>query len=137
MVTPFRLSENRAFPRGSLNFRVHPSLATLHLSGVAEKLGPVLVLVDYGMMIEDVTEFLIRPDLPPTHTDCFDRVNPLGPRTNVQEVNVLLDVEIPGEPSVVIPVAHLVMHVRPVGLTFLVPNRAAVIICLKREQVHQ
>ena len=106
-----------------------------HIIGVAEKLGSVFVLVDHGMVVEDVTEFLIRPDLPPTHTYCFDRVSPLGPGANVEEVNVLLDVKIPGEPSVVIPVAHLVMHVRPVGLTFLVPNRAPVIICLKREQV--
>ena len=56
------------------------------------------------------------------------------PGAHVEEVDVLLDVEVAREPGEVVPVAHLVGHVGPVGLARLGPAAAAVVVGLERDR---
>ena len=57
------------------------------------------------------------------------------PRTNIEEVDVLLDVEVARQPGKVVPVPHLVQHVGPVGLARLGPATAAVVV--GEERLHR
>ena len=47
-------------------------------------------------------------------------------------MHVLLHIEVTRKPRVIVPVTHLIMHVRPVGLTFLLPDCTSVIVGIKR-----
>src|SRR5207302_7569074 len=72
---------------------------------------------------------LFRSHLPAPHADSPDRVLVLHhPGAEVEEVDVLLDVEVAGEPGEVVPVPHLVGHLGPVGLPGLVPSATAVVV---------
>ena len=61
--------------------------------------------------------------------DGLDRVLLVhDPRADVEEVDVLLDVEVAGEPGEVVPVPHLVNHLGPGRLLGLGPAAAAVVV---------
>ena len=79
---------------GSLDLGAHVAFATLHLAGVAVQLGPVVVFIDDGMMVEYVAVFFLRAHMPATHAYGLDWVGPFGPRANIEKVNMLLHVEI-------------------------------------------
>ena len=93
----------------------HVVLAAGLLPAVADQPGPVGVLVDHREMIVDVAVLGAGEHLPAAHADRLDRVLLLhDPGADVEEVDVLLDVEVAGEPGEVVPVAHLVvMSVQP------------------------
>ena len=87
------------------------------LPAVAEEPGAVGVLVDDREVVVDVAVLRPGADLPAAHADGLDRVRVLhDPGADVEEVDVLLDVEVAGEPGEVVPVAHLLGHVGPVRL---------------------
>ena len=66
----------------------------------------------------------------------LDRVLVLhDPGADVEEVDVLLDVEVAGEPGEVVPVPHLVSHLGPVGLPRLGPAAAAVVVGQERDDL--
>ena len=70
-----------------------------------------------------------RPPMPTARTGILVLHHP---GADVEEVDVLLDVEVAGEPGEVVPVAHLPVHVGPVGLALLDPDAAAVVVGLQR-----
>ena len=87
------------------------------------------------MVVEDVAEFRFVPELAPSDADGLHRVFPAGPGADVEIVDMLLNVEVAGEPGVIIPVAELVVHVGPSGLALLVPDGAAVVVGVEGVQV--
>ena len=101
-----------------------------------KSLAPVGVLVDDGEVIVDLAVLGTGQHLPAAHADGPDGVLVLHhPGAGVEHVDVLLDVEVAGEPGEVVPVAHLVRHVGPVGLPGLVPSAAAVVVGEQRDNV--
>ena len=92
-------------------------------------LAPVGVLVDHGEVVIDLAVLRTGQHLPAPHADGPDGVLVLHhPGAGVEHVDVLLDVEVAGEPGEVVPVPHLVSHLGPVGLPGLVPAAATVVV---------
>src|SRR5579875_1754863 len=102
------------------------------LTASAEQLHAVFVFVNYTMVIENVPIERIRAYLPAAAADGADRIRVLhGPSHLVEAVDVLLDVEIAGQPGKVEPVAQLPFHVAPFGPAFLGPQAAGIIGALQ------
>ena len=64
------------------------------------------------MVIEDLAEILARADLTSPHPLGTDRIATLQPVDDIQVMDVLLDDVIAAQPVEVVPVAHLVFHLR-------------------------
>src|SRR5690349_18686397 len=83
-------------------------------------------------MVKDIPIFRPRANLPPADADGAYRILvSQQPRADVEVVDVLLDVEVARQPCEVVPVAHLPVHVGPVGLTGMEPNSAAIVVGLQ------
>src|SRR5262249_48864228 len=75
-------------------------------------------------------------DLAAAYADALRRILVAhGPGADVEVVDVLLDVEVAGQPGEVVPVAHLPFHVGPVLLAREHPDTAAQIVGLKATDV--
>ena len=104
-------------------------------AAVGEEPHAVGIFVDHAVVIVDLPDGGLDADLPSAGSP-----GPLGgpvfqgPRRLVEAVDVLLDVMVAGEPGEWIPVAHLVFHFGPLGLSIPVsePGRAAVVGLLNR-----
>ena len=129
-------SDSSARPLGPQHLGAHVVLAARLLPAIADELRPVGVFVDDGEMVVDVAVLRLGEHLPAAHADGLDRVLVLHhPGADVEEVDVLLDVEVAREPGEVVPVAHLVVHVGPVGLARLGPAAAAVVVGEQRDDL--
>ena len=114
----------------------HVVLAARLLPAVADELRAVGVLVDHGEMVVDLAVLRAGEHLPAAHADGLDGILLLHhPGADVEEVDVLLDVEVARQPGEVVPVAHLVEHVGPVGLPRLGPAAAAVVVGEERQDL--
>ena len=106
-----------------------------HLATVGVQADAIGVFVDDGEVVEDLA-LLFAADLA-----AADARSPHGrlvvhdPGRLVQAVDVLLDVEIAGEPGEVVPVAELVLHVAPLGLAGGVKQRRGEVVGLQSQDV--
>ena len=102
-LVPTSVSETLASRAGDL--------AALALDALA-----VRVLELDGEVVVALAELGAPVDLLAAHAVSPDRVCAEGPVGHVQVMHVLLDDMVAAEPGVVVPVAHLVLHVGPLGL---------------------
>ena len=80
------------------------------LAAIAEHLQTVAVGELDGMMVEDFAHVLSDAHLPDAHSLGLDGVRVGEPVADVDVVDVLLADVVAAEPSEVVPVAHLVLH---------------------------
>src|SRR5262249_7961669 len=135
-VHPAPALREERLPLRPQHLGAHVALAPLLLPAVAVELRAVGVLVDHREMVVDVA--VLRPGaaLPSAYADRLDGVAVLhDPGTDVEVMDVLLDVEIARQPGEVVPVPHLPGHVAPALLARLDPDPAAVVVGVDREDV--
>src|SRR5205814_7432766 len=92
------------------------------------------ILVNDREMVENVPELGCRAHLPSSQGHTFYGRHVLhGPGHFVDAVNRLLGNMVPRKPGIIIPIFHLILHIRPLRLPREGrPNRAGVIDSLKR-----
>src|SRR5262249_28584659 len=84
----------------------------------------------------DVAELLAGAGLASARADALDGVGVAhDPGADVEVVDVLLDVEVAGEPGVVVPVAHLPGHLAHVIGALATPDGAAQIVGLQGDDL--
>src|SRR5262249_40403322 len=81
------------------------------------------------------TKFGLADDLPAAHANGPNRVCSERPARDVQVVNVLLDDVIAAQPEEMVPVANLVLCIRPAGLALVGPDRTLVPVDLASRDV--
>src|SRR6266850_4425007 len=90
------------------------------------------IFINNRVMVVNVAKLGARSNLASAETDSAYRILILhDPGANIEHVHMLLDVEIPRQPREVVPIAHMIFHVRPIGLARLDPDRSAKIVCLQ------
>src|SRR6185437_3762661 len=116
-------------PLGTVDLGAQVALAARLLARVANEPNAILELIDDREVIVNVAVVRAGKHGAAAHADRPHRVFVLhGPGADVEEMDVLFDVEVAGEPGEVVPVPHLIIHVGLVELARFGPAASAVIV---------
>ena len=121
---------------GPENMIGHVHGAAVLLPAAAERFDAVGVFVDDGHVVEDVPVLRGRAGLPTARAAAGDRVLVAHrPSRLIEAVDVLLDVEVTGEPGEIEPVADLPLHVAPGRLPRVHPQTVGVVAGLHGDDI--
>src|SRR5688572_6162064 len=102
----------------------HAAPATSDVTALAEQFRAVLIIEFNRVMVEDFAVLLAGADLPPAHAMAANGVAVFHPIDDIQVMDVLLANMIAAEPDEIVPVAHLVLHLRFARNPVLDPHTA-------------